>query len=77
MLNCGNQNHLNWQRLTPAIADSQSLAVQSFHYVFPYVEWVINRPQNVIILGLYIFIKEIFIGLFSLTQVVVHHLVYK
>ena len=78
MLNCGNQNHLNWQRLTPAIADSQSLAVQSFHYVFPYVEWVINGPQNVtvIILDLYIFIKEIFIGLFSLT-LVVHHLVYK
>lgn len=70
---------MNWQSLTPAIADSQNLAVQFFHCVFPYVELVINGPQNVsvIILDLYIFIKEIFVRLFSLTQVVAHHLVYK
>ena len=48
-------------------ADSQNLAVQSFHYVLAYVEWEINGPQNVnvITLNLYILIREISIGLFS------------
>ena len=47
--------------------DSQNMAVQSFHYVFPYVEWVNNGPQtvSVITLNLYIFIREIFNGVFS------------
>ena len=58
-----------WQPKSFELAkpDSQNLAVQSFHYVFPYVHWVINGPQNVsvITLNLYILIREIFIRLFS------------